>query len=151
MLRSLAMVEQRAKDLGIKIEDEIPKNIPPVYANDQEIEQVFLNLFLNSLDAMPTGGTLRLSASVPDDLSSHAAKCVTVSVADTGVGMSEEVRRHVFEPFFTTKPEGKGTGLGLSICHGLIQNNAGSIEVESTVGEGSRITIKLPIDSTASD
>lgn len=151
MLRSLAMVEQRAKDLGIKIEDEIPKNIPPVYANDQEIEQVFLNLFLNSLDAMPTGGTLRLSASVPDDLSSHAAKCVTVSVADTGVGMSEEVRRHVFEPFFTTKPEGKGTGLGLSICHGLIQNNAGSIEVESTVGEGSRITIKLPIDSAASD
>ena len=151
MRRSLAMVAQRAKDLGIKIEDEIPKNLPPVYANDQEIEQVFLNLFLNSLDAMPNGGTIQLSASVPDGLSSHDTKFVSVKVADTGIGMSEEVRKRIFEPFFTTKPEGKGTGLGLSICHGLIQHNDGSIEVESTVGEGSKITIKLPIHRMVSE
>ncbi|MCZ6704962.1 MAG: ATP-binding protein, partial [Bacteroidetes bacterium] len=143
--RSLALVEQRAEDLGIEIEDRIPESIPPVYANDQEIEQVFLNLFLNSLDAMSNGGTIQLSASVPDELSSSDAKFVSVKVADTGIGMSEEVRKRIFEPFFTTKPEGKGTGLGLSICHGLIQHNDGSIEVESIVGEGSQITIKLPI------
>ena len=91
-----------------------------------------------------------MSASVPDGLSSHDAKFVNVKVADTGIGMSEEVRKRIFEPFFTTKPEGKGTGLGLSICHGLIQHNDGSIEVESTVGEGSQFTIKLPIHRMAS-
>ncbi len=149
--RSLAMVEQRVIDLGIEIEDRLPKNIPPVHANEQEIEQVFLNLFLNSLDAMPNGGKIQLSASISDGITSNATKFVAVEVADTGIGMSEEVRKHIFEPFYTTKSEGKGTGLGLSICHGLIQHNDGSIEAESAVGKGTRILIKLPISSMASE
>ena len=66
-------------------------------------------------------------------------------VEDTGVGMPEDVQHRIFEPFFTTKPEGQGTGLGLSICHGLIQNYGGTIDVQSTVGRGTRIIVRLPV------
>ncbi len=138
--RALAMVEQRADNAGIEISDEIPEQLSPVYANEQEIEQVFLNLFLNGIDAMPSGGRLTISASMHEDKPSE----VQFVVSDTGTGMSAGVRARIFEPFFTTKPEGKGTGLGLSICHGLIQNNGGIIDVDSSVGGGTRVSIRLP-------
>ncbi len=138
--RALALVEQKAESDGIEIVEDIPDAILPVFVNENEIEQIFLNLFLNGMDAMPDGGRLTVSAMVRRDRPSD----VHIVVSDTGTGMTEDVRARIFEPFFTTKPEGKGTGLGLSICHGLIQNNGGVIDVESTMGEGTRITIVLP-------
>ena len=138
MRRALAMIEQRAAHAGIAIEDRVPPELPPVNVNAQEVEQVFLNLFLNALDAMPDGGTLRLTGETDGE-----ALCLCVE--DTGTGMPEAVRRRIFEPFFTTKPEGKGTGLGLSICHGLIQHSGGHIDVESAPGAGTRIKIYLPV------
>lgn len=140
MRRALAMIEQRAAHAGIVIEDRVPPELPPVNVNAQEVEQVFLNLFLNALDAMPDGGTLRLSAATEDD-----GRTLCLCVEDTGEGMPEEVRRRIFEPFFTTKPEGKGTGLGLSICHGLIQHYGGRIEVESAPGKGTLVKVYLPV------
>ena len=118
-------------------------------ANAHELEQVFLNLFLNALDGMPTGGVLKISSFVDSALLRDAKPSVGIVVADTGVGIPEAIRDRIFEPFFTTKQEGRGTGLGLSICLGLVRSHGGEIEVESEPGRGSRFLVKLPVDSAS--
>ncbi|HEY5550461.1 MAG TPA: ATP-binding protein [Opitutaceae bacterium] len=141
--KSLAMVEQHAREIGVVIQDELPEALPPVKANASELEQVFLNLLLNALDAMPKGGRLKVSAATTAQRNDQPA--VAVAVEDTGVGIPETIRDRIFEPFFTTKQEGRGTGLGLSICLGLVRSHGGEIEVESEPGRGSRFTVKLPV------
>lgn len=143
--KSLAMVEQHAREIGVAVQDELPETLPPVKANAQELEQVFLNLFLNALDAMPKGGRLKVSAASAALQDGQAA--VAVTVEDTGAGIPETIRDRIFEPFFTTKQEGRGTGLGLSICLGLVRSHGGGIEVKSELGRGSRFTIKLPVEA----
>ena len=143
--QALAMIEQRTSRAGIETEVHLPDRLPPVYANAQEIEQVFLNLFLNAIDAMPEGGCLIVAAQTGQGQRGDRSPALHLVVEDTGVGMPEDVQHRIFEPFFTTKPEGMGTGLGLSICHGLIQNYGGTIDVQSTVGQGTRITVRLPV------
>ena len=103
-----------------------------------QIQQVFLNVLNNALDAVPEGGWIRIRSSLRDP------KTLTVSFSDNGCGMSEETRKHIFEPFFTTKNE-HGTGLGLSIIYGIIKRHNGNIEVESELGKGSTVTIVLPV------
>jgi CheY-like chemotaxis protein len=107
---------------------------------------------------MPTGGTLVIETKSvdigADDLARHPGvppgRYVVLAVADSGAGMSAEVRRHLFEPFFTTKDPGKGTGLGLAVVHGFIKQSGGYIEVDSRLGEGSTFTIYLPrVDAAA--
>lgn len=142
--KSLAMVEQHAREIAVVVEDDLREALPPVKANSQEMEQVFLNLFLNALDAMPQGGRLRVSAAISDLHDGQPG--VAVKVEDTGVGISETIRDRIFEPFFTTKQEGRGTGLGLSICLGLVRSHGGEIEVESKPGRGSCFTVKLPAE-----
>ena len=111
--------------------------VPAVTGDPAELREAFLNLLFNALDAMPQGGALTFSTAVEGD----RVVCV---VADTGVGMSEEVRHRCFEPFFTTKAE-HGTGLGLSIVYGIVTRHGGEIEVWSRPGEGSRFTVRLPL------
>jgi signal transduction histidine kinase len=135
--KALAMVEGRARERGVRVDEGPEAAVPPVRANADELSQVFLNLLLNAIDAMPEGGRLTVSAR-----GEPAAAVVTVE--DTGSGMTAEVRERIFEPFFTTKEVGRGTGLGLSICLGLVQSHGGSIEVESQPGQGSRFTVRLP-------
>ena len=142
--KSLAMVEEQARRRGVTIEDRLPDRVPAVRANAHELEQVFLNLFLNALDGMPTGGVLRISSFVDSALLRDAKPGVGIVVADTGVGIPEAIRERIFEPFFTTKQEGQGTGLGLSICLGLIRSHGGEIDVESESAKGTRVTVKLP-------
>ena len=113
--------------------------VPAVIGDAAELREGLLNLLFNALDAMPQGGALTFSTGVDGD----RVVCV---VADTGVGMSEEVRQRCFEPFFTTKAE-QGTGLGLSIAYGIVTRHGGEIEVWSRPGEGSRFTVRLPIGS----
>jgi PAS domain S-box-containing protein len=112
--------------------------VPVVMGRPAELNEVITNLVLNAIDAMPRGGTLRLRTRLGDHR--HAI----ITVADTGMGMSEEVRKRVFDPFFTTKGE-EGTGLGLSVSHSIVERHGGDLRVESHPGEGTTFTITLPI------
>ena len=113
------------------------ESIPPLLVNPDQMEQVFLNLLLNALDAMPEGGELRVAMRVEGPE-------VVVVVEDSGRGIDPEVLDRVFDPFFTTKPLGKGTGLGLSICYGTVREHGGTISVRSARGTGTTFTIRLP-------
>ncbi len=95
-------------------------------------------LFVNAVEAMPNGGTLRLQITRP------AAGDLEIRVSDTGVGIAQGDLEHVFEPFFTTKKEGKGVGLGLSVVFGIMERHGGSISVESQPGEGTAFTLRFP-------
>jgi len=139
--KALAIVEAPAALAGVRIEVHLPEALPPVRANAGELEQVFLNLFLNALDAMPEGGTLALRGAVQGEL---AEPSLQVIVEDTGVGIPEHLLASVFEPFVTTKAEGRGTGLGLSICLGLVRSNGGEIELDSAPGRGTRVRLRFP-------
>jgi CheY-like chemotaxis protein len=132
-----------------------------VKADPGQIEQVLINLAINARDAMPMGGTLAIelaNAVTPRELRDAnplvAATCVALSVSDTGVGMSPEVRKHIFEPFFSTKSPGKGTGLGLSMVFGVVTQSGGHITVDSEPHRGTRFVIYLPttvdVDAVAS-
>ncbi|MBI2877182.1 MAG: hypothetical protein HYY20_09900 [Candidatus Tectomicrobia bacterium] len=145
--KALAMIEHRARMGEVQIEASLRGAVPMVQANASEMEQVFLNLFLNALDAMPQGG--RLAISIPGGMEplSEGRPCVAVLVEDTGAGIPEESRGRIFDPFFSSKEEGRGTGLGLSICLGIVRSHGGEIEVESQPGKGTRFTLKLPIEA----
>lgn len=137
----------------IRLTVQCPSNVPAVYADASQLEQLLMNLVVNARDAMPAGGELSVTAgetevnegqlgSMPG---SRVGKFVTVAVADTGVGMDAEVIKHVFEPFFSTKGVGHGSGLGLSVAYGIAKQHNGWVQVESKVGKGSALTLYLPI------
>jgi PAS domain S-box-containing protein len=112
--------------------------VPVVMGRPAELNEVITNLVLNAIDAMPRGGILRLRTRLGDHR--HAV----ITVADTGMGMSEDVRKRIFDPFFTTKGE-EGTGLGLSVSHSIVERHGGDLRVDSRPGEGTTFTITLPI------
>ncbi|MBI4516498.1 MAG: hypothetical protein HY699_11870 [Deltaproteobacteria bacterium] len=154
--KALSMIEERATSGGVRIDERFGQARPTILANSSEMEEIFLNLFLNALDAMPAGGVLTIATAGPDDHRGEpaapatlapdgaAAPSVSVVIEDTGHGIAEEVRNEIFEPFFTTKEAGRGTGLGLAICLGIVRNHGGTIAVDSEVGRGTRFTVKLP-------
>ncbi len=111
--------------------------LPEIVADEDQLQQVFLNLLLNARDAMPDGGTLEIS-SYSDEES------VVLEFADDGAGIANEMSGRVFDPFFTTKPAGKGTGLGLAVCYGIVTAHGGSIELHSNEPEGAVFRVKLP-------
>jgi two-component system, NtrC family, sensor kinase len=118
---------------------DVPAGLPKVTGNPRNLQQVFLNLFLNSIQAMPDGGKLTVRAAVQDE------DLLRVDVIDTGVGIPPENLGKVFDPFFTTKEPGQGTGLGLSVSYGIIEKHRGRITVDSRVGEGTTFSIFLPL------
>ncbi len=119
-----------------------PQGLPRIYADTGYLQQVFLNLINNAMDAMPRGGKLRLSARPPDVESNEVA----IEVEDTGEGIPPDMLSRIFEPMFTTKRMGSGTGLGLAICDQIVRQHGGTIHVESKPGGGTRFTIVLPVD-----
>jgi two-component system, NtrC family, sensor kinase len=136
---AIGLTAQRAKFSNVTIEKRLAENLPLIRAAQSEMQQVFLNLINNALQAMEkTGGTLSIA--------SHQQNSeIRFEVADTGTGIAAANLQRIFDPFFTTKPVGKGTGLGLSICYGIIQKLGGRIEVQSVVDVGTRFLIYLPV------
>ena len=122
---------------GIEVKMAIPENLPPVYGERNSLKQVFVNLFVNSAQAMPEGGKLIIEAK-------DQGGFIQIVVADTGPGIPPENLPHIFDPFFSTKEVGHGTGLGLSVTYGIIKKYRGDIQVSSIPGAGTRFTICLP-------
>jgi CheY-like chemotaxis protein len=130
---------------------DLAPDLPRVWADAGEIEQVVLNLCVNARDAMPGGGTLTIRTEAvgaadgpPPGPDRRPGRYARLTVADTGHGMTDDVKPHIFDPFFTTKGVGQGTGLGLATVHGIVRQAGGSIDVASEVGRGTTFTILLP-------
>ena len=132
------LVRNQASFRNIAIEKDLDADIPEVLVDPDQIQQVFVNIILNAAEAMTKGGSLKIHSSRAPD-----GRSIIVRIADTGPGISEEVRERIFDPFYTTKEH--GTGLGLSISYGIIEQHGGTISVESTIGKGSTFTIQIPI------
>ncbi len=158
------ILEEVAKLLGetfpktIVVNKDLAPELPSVMADASQLHQVFLNLCINSRDAMPTGGKLHLLTSVIGRSSIRdkfvrvkSEKYVFVKVSDTGTGMSEETREKIFDPFFTTKSPGKGTGLGLAMVYSILETHHGLIEVESEEGKGTAFNLYFPVGNEEPD
>ena len=140
----ISLSEQRAKYSNVVINKSLEENLPTIRVSEAELQQVFLNLINNALDAMEkTGGNIDVSTKM---VSGHAGQNILIQVADEGTGIPESDLIRIFDPFYTTKPVGKGTGLGLSICYGIVKQLGGDIEVKSAIGEGARFLIRIPLD-----
>ena len=127
---------------SIKVRRNLAPTRVPVLGIEHQLQQVFLNLFLNARDAMPSGGWLSVSTRVGD-------RGAVAEVADTGSGIPSEQLARIYDPFFTTKTIGRGTGLGLSITYGIVQEHGGTIHCESAVGQGTRFQVTLPLARAA--
>jgi two-component system NtrC family sensor kinase len=140
LIRSVVEVQQKREFYaGITVVTDLDPNLPRIEADHAQLQEVFVNLMSNGVDAMPTGGTLTLRTR------SGPGAMVTVEVADSGEGIPPEHLSKLFTPFFSTKPVGKGTGLGLAIVYGIIKMHRGQISVRSQVGQGTTFTIQLPV------
>ncbi|HPC17629.1 MAG TPA: ATP-binding protein [Candidatus Hydrogenedentes bacterium] len=148
----LALVENQTRKAGIEVRADFPEESLSVYGDEQQLHQVFLNLFLNAIDAMRASGEGCLAVQARFDRArlrgnGHTSfletDCVRVTVSDTGAGILPEHVEHLFTPFFTTKAE--GCGLGLSVVHGIVLEHGGEIDVTSTPGAGTSFTVTFPL------
>ena len=134
------LLEHQFEAGSIKVRRELSSSPAIVAGIEHQLQQVFLNLFLNARDAMPRGGWLSVSTRFDED------GMVLVEVADTGSGIPTEYLARIYDPFFTTKAIGRGTGLGLSITYGIVRDHQGSIQCDSAQGQGTRFTLTLPLE-----
>jgi PAS domain S-box-containing protein len=150
------MIELAGPVLGaeIKITTHIDESAPPLFIEPAGLESALLNLVMNARDALPGGGSIVISSQIKNVEDSHpavqtgelkAGRYVCVSVTDTGSGMSKETLGRAFEPFFTTKLRGKGTGLGLAMVYGFVRRSGGAVRVYSELGQGTTVSLYLPL------
>lgn len=133
----LYFLESRCARAGIQLSSKLAADLPGIEADSSQLHQVLVNLVVNGIQAMPEGGTLTIETH-------EAAGFVSLIVADTGGGMSAEVKERLFTPFFTTKDVDQGTGLGLAVVHGIVTAHRGTVLVESAPGRGARFEVRLP-------
>ena len=126
------------EERNIVVHTDLTLALPTVMGDEDQLRRVLMNLTKNAVEAMPEGGTLRVSSASEGDW-------VRVGISDTGVGMPGETARKMFDPYFTTKR--KGTGLGMAIVKGIIEGHGGGIEVESMEGEGTEVVVRVPFRS----
>jgi len=138
ILDVFALLEHQFEVSRIKVRRELSAAAVPVRGIEQQLQQVFLNLFLNARDAMPRGGWLTVTTRVSDGRA-------LAEIADTGSGIPSEHLARIYDPFFTTKAIGRGTGLGLSITYGIVRDHEGTIHCDSAVGQGTRFIVSLPL------
>jgi two-component system, NtrC family, sensor kinase len=141
--RLVRLVQHKLEMTGIQLQVDFAADLPRVYCDPAQMEQVLLALVMNSLDALPRGGNLWMRARVLPD-----SDQIEIQVRDDGSGIPREILPHVFEPFLTTKESGQGVGLGLAISHSIVERHHGRIEVQSEWGRGTTFTITLPIGGT---
>ncbi|WP_461833177.1 sensor histidine kinase [Desulfothermus sp.] len=137
---TIKLVKNQLMLSDIQLIRNLPTDLPKIKGNEDNLKQVFINLFLNAIQAMPEGGYLKISAREKQGF-------IEIAVEDSGVGMPPEVLDRIFDPFFSTKPVGKGTGLGLSIVYGIVKKHGGHIEVKSRQGQGTTFFVYLPVPS----
>jgi two-component system NtrC family sensor kinase len=141
--KTLALISHDLELKRIRVLKDLEKDLPPIFCDFRQIQQVFLNLMSNASEAMEGGGTLTLAAR-----NLRKEECLEIRVCDTGCGIPDDFLANIFEPFFTTKEEGKGVGLGLSVVYGIISRHNGSIEVTSELGKGTVFRVVLPLASS---
>jgi two-component system NtrC family sensor kinase len=144
--RCIRLVQHQLALANIELELQRAENLPAVYCDAAQMEQVLLALVMNAIDAMPRGGRLRLARRLSAD-----GRMVELEVQDDGVGIPPDLLPNLFEPFFTTKERGHGVGLGLAISRGIIERHGGKISVASEPGRGTTFTIRLPLENRPSD
>jgi two-component system NtrC family sensor kinase len=135
------LLHRQAAVRNVDFHVSIPLDLPLVFADLTELEQVLVNLINNSMHAMKNGGKISIAAK-------RSADEVSISVRDEGAGIPKDDLDRIFQPFFTTKPVGEGTGLGLSVCYGIVNSWGGVIAADSAVGHGTTMTIRLPIPAS---
>lgn len=140
---SMSDLLNRSLGVNVRVTVDVSADVAPVLADPNALQLAILNLAVNARDAMDHSGVVGIGARNGSPQDANAA-CVSISVSDTGAGMTPEVRRRIFEPFFTTKETGKGSGLGLAQVHGFAEQSGGHIEVQSEVGVGTTFTLVLP-------
>jgi signal transduction histidine kinase len=135
----------------VSVDTETRDALDMVTGDASQLQQVLTNLFMNAVQAMPTGGVIHVDIDVvratpPADRGLHAGEFLRLRVRDEGKGIDDDHLPYIFEPFFTTKEVGDGTGLGLSVCYGIVRDHSGWLEAESETGRGTTISIFLPKD-----
>jgi signal transduction histidine kinase len=134
---TLAALRHELDEKALRVQTGL-QDIPPVACYPAKINQVFLNILLNAIQASQREGLIEVRTQA------EGAGAILVEIEDHGVGIRPEHLPHIFEPFFTTKPVGSGTGLGLSVSYGIVRDHGGTLEAESSVGQGSTLRIRLP-------
>lgn len=134
----LYFLESRCAKADIELVRDLDVDLPVIRADATQLHQVLVNLVVNAIQAMPSGGRLTIRTK-------HSREHVLLTVADTGVGMSDDVLKNLFTPFFTTKDVDEGTGLGLAVVHGIVTAHGGSIHVQSKLGHGATFEVELPV------
>ncbi|HUI75228.1 MAG TPA: ATP-binding protein [Candidatus Acidoferrum sp.] len=137
---ALSLIQHRASLQGVAVDLNFEKPLPSLRCDPDQIRQVILALLVNAVEAMPSGGRLKIEAC-------EVGGGVELRVKDTGEGIAAEAQEHIFEPFFTTKQDRQGTGLGLAVAHSILEQHGGAILVESTGSSGTTFLVKLPVES----
>ncbi len=135
---TLALLRNQIMLSGVSLESDAPEGLPALRGNLRNLQQVFMNLLLNAMQATPPGGRIRFS------VEAEGREYVRFEVRDTGKGMEPETLQHIFEPFYTTKEVGRGTGLGLAVTYAIVKRHGGRIEVQSEPGQGSVFFVHIP-------
>jgi PAS domain S-box-containing protein len=158
-IHNVVEMASRVLGPGIEIATDLDESVPPVFVDAAGLESVLLNLAINARDAMPAGGSIRISTEVRDLSHDYqpvqsgelkAGRYGCIRVRDSGQGMSRETLERAFEPFFTTKPRGKGTGLGLAAVYGFVKQSGGNTRIYSEPGVGTVVSVYLPLAESQS-
>ncbi|MGZ5434383.1 MAG: sensor histidine kinase, partial [Thermoanaerobaculia bacterium] len=134
------LVAHKLELANIALREDFADDLPPVHGDPAQLEQLFLALMMNAIEAMPEGGNLRIAAARDGEGG------MRIEIQDDGSGIPEEVLAHIYEPFVTTKEGSGGVGLGLAISRGIVERHGGRIDVDAQIGRGTRFTITLPVE-----
>lgn len=146
------LLQYEASSRNVALEVEVAQDLPPLAANPDQLQQVLVNLVMNACDACDAAGKSgRVVIRASSEATADAPPLLRIEVADTGCGVSPELRHRIFDPFFTTKKRGKGTGLGLTIAAQIVRNHGGRIDLDSHAGQGTRVLIEWPTQPSPSE